>query len=53
MKINETCNDTHLVDIILSVKDIKKIKPNCIITGNEIIPRSGAFEITINKKLVY
>ena len=26
MKINETCNDSHLVDIILSVEDIKRIQ---------------------------
>ena len=26
MKINETCNDSHLVDIILSAEDIKKIQ---------------------------
>tara|TARA_B100000519_G_C14160050_1_gene398824 strand:- start:678 stop:824 length:147 start_codon:yes stop_codon:yes gene_type:complete len=26
MKINESCNDTHLVDIILSAEDIKKIQ---------------------------
>ena len=32
---------------------IKKINPNCIINGNQNTPRSGAFEITINNKLVY
>jgi len=26
MKINESCNDTHLVDIILSAEDIKRIQ---------------------------
>lgn len=26
MKVNETCNDSHLVDIILSAEDIKKIQ---------------------------
>ena len=26
MKINESCNDSHLVDIILSVEDIKRIQ---------------------------
>ena len=26
MKVNESCNDSHLVDIILSAEDIKKIQ---------------------------
>jgi len=34
-------------------KEIKKINPIVHITGNESNPRSGAFEITINNKLVY
>ena len=34
-------------------KIIKKLNPNCIINGNEQSPRSGAFEITINNRLVY
>lgn len=34
-------------------KIIKKIKPNCIIIGNQNSPRSGAFEITIDDNLVY
>ena len=34
-------------------KIIKKLNPNCIINGNEQPPRSGAFEITINNRLVY
>jgi len=34
-------------------KIIKKIKSDVIISGNQTPPRSGAFEITINKKLVY
>ena len=32
---------------------IKKINPNYIINGNQNNPRSGAFEITINDKLIY
>ncbi len=32
---------------------IKKINPNYIINGNQNNPRSGAFEITINNKLIY
>ena len=34
-------------------KLIKKYNPNAIITGNQISPRSGAFEITINNNLIY
>ena len=34
-------------------KEIKKIAPNAIIQGNKNSPRSGAFEITIDGKLVY
>ena len=34
-------------------KIIKKLNPNIIVNGNETPPRSGAFEITINNKLVY
>mgnify|MGYP002842138366 CR=1 FL=1 len=32
---------------------IKKIAPNAIITGNENPPRTGAFEILLNGKLIY
>ena len=32
---------------------IKKINPNYIIIGNQNTPRSGAFEIKINDKLIY
>jgi len=32
---------------------IKKYKPNAIIKGNSKPPRSGAFEISINGKLVF
>tara|TARA_X000001036_G_C20151439_1_gene591524 strand:- start:218 stop:394 length:177 start_codon:yes stop_codon:yes gene_type:complete len=34
-------------------KIIRKIIPNSNIIGNEKPPRSGAFEITINNKLIY
>ena len=34
-------------------KEIKKINSNANIVGNERNPRSGAFEITIDNKLVY
>ena len=34
-------------------KEIKKIKPNVQIDGNAQTPRSGAFEVTIDGKLVY
>ena len=34
-------------------KQIKKIVPDAIIKGNIKPPRSGAFEVTINNKLVY
>jgi len=34
-------------------KEIKKIKPNVQIEGNAQTPRSGAFEVTIDGKLVY
>ena len=34
-------------------KQIKKIYPNASIKGNRISPRSGAFEITLNKTLVF
>ena len=34
-------------------KIIKNYNSNCQIKGNQIPPRSGAFEITINNKLVY
>ena len=34
-------------------KIIKKLKSNVIVNGNQTAPRSGAFEITINDKLVY
>ena len=32
---------------------IKKIATNAIITGNENPPRTGAFEILLNGKLIY
>ena len=32
---------------------IKKIHPNAIIEGNENPPRTGAFEILLDGKLVY
>ena len=32
---------------------IKKIVPNAIIQSNIKLPRSGAFEVTIDNKLVY
>ena len=34
-------------------KIIKTLNSNIMITGNQTPPRSGAFEITINNKLVY
>ena len=34
-------------------KDIKEIFPNAIIKGNKNDPRTGAFEITVNNKLIY
>jgi selT/selW/selH-like putative selenoprotein len=34
-------------------KTFKALNPNIIITSNKITPRSGAFEITLNNKLVY
>ena len=34
-------------------KIIKKYAPEYKINGNENYPRSGAFEITLNNKLVY
>ena len=34
-------------------KQIRKIKPNVSIKGNNTPPRSGAFEVTIEGKLVY
>ena len=34
-------------------KIIKGIKPNCTIVGNEAPPRSGAFEVTIDNKLIF
>ena len=34
-------------------KQIHKINPSIVITGNEELPRSGSFEITINNKLVF
>ena len=34
-------------------KIIIKYNPKAIIKGNDINPRSGAFEITLNEKLVY
>ena len=34
-------------------KEIKLLSSNSIIKGNDTYPRSGAFEITINGKLVY
>jgi len=34
-------------------KIIKEINANCTIFGNQIPPRSGAFEITIDNKLIY
>ena len=32
---------------------IKDIVPNAIVKGNNKPPRSGAFEVSINEKLVY
>ena len=34
-------------------KEIKKIKPNVQVEGNPQTPRSGAFEVTIDGKLIY
>ena len=34
-------------------KIIKQINPNHTICGNKSSPRSGAFEVEINKKLVF
>ena len=34
-------------------KIIKTIKPHAIIKGNSAPPRSGAFEVILNDKLVY
>tara|TARA_B100001123_G_C14400967_1_gene666743 strand:- start:285 stop:452 length:168 start_codon:yes stop_codon:yes gene_type:complete len=34
-------------------KIIKSINPNYVISGNSISPRSGAFEIKMDEKLVY
>jgi selT/selW/selH-like putative selenoprotein len=34
-------------------KQIKKIFPNALVEGNRIPPRSGAFEITLDKILVF
>jgi selT/selW/selH-like putative selenoprotein len=34
-------------------KFIKTIKPHAIIKGNSGPPRSGAFEVSLNDKLVY
>ena len=34
-------------------KIIKKIVPNSTIAGNEASPRSGAFEVSLNGKLIY
>ena len=32
---------------------IKKIKPNAVIKGNPCPPRSGAFEVTIDGRLLF
>ena len=34
-------------------KQIKKIMPSAQVEGNAKLPRSGAFEVTIDEKLVY
>ena len=34
-------------------KVIKNIYPDCEIVGNKLAPRSGAFEIELDGKLVY
>ena len=34
-------------------KEIKNIMPNVKVQGNSKTPRSGAFEVTINGKLIY
>ena len=34
-------------------KEIKSLFPDTIITGNKNNPRTGAFEITLNGKLIY
>ncbi len=34
-------------------KQIKKIMPNAQVTGNSKPPRNGAFEVTLDGKLVY
>ena len=34
-------------------KEIKKIMPNVQVMGNSKPPRSGAFEVTIDGKLIY
>jgi len=34
-------------------KEIKKIIPNADVMGNSKPPRNGAFEVTLNEKLIY
>ena len=34
-------------------KEIKRIFPDATIKGNSVPPRSGAFEISLNKNLIY
>ena len=34
-------------------KIIKIVRPNCSITGNSSNPRSGAFEVQIDGKLIF
>jgi len=34
-------------------KEIKKVYPSANITGNKEQPRSGAFEIEVNGKLIF
>ena len=40
-------------NIEFALNEIKKIFPDAIITGNKTPPRTGAFEITLNSKLIY
>ena len=51
---NEFCEKwNYQPDFDRVSKAIKKIMPSAQVTGNSKPPRNGAFEVTIDEKLIY
>ena len=49
MKVNESCNDSHLVDILLNAEDIKKIQKG-LVAYVECVKESTEIFIAMEEK---